>query len=234
MSPLLGSPERYVSSMGQDLAEVYAALADDVLWLHSKWIVYRQIFGNDTPARLDKLNRAAGFYFYVTQHVMWNDILLHLARLTDPPRSAGRPNLTLRVLPQRIRDEALARDVTAMVETACEGCDFARVLRNRRIAHNDYEHALAIAESPLPGVSRAQIEAALGRIRDVLNRLENHYMDGTIAYEHTILGRGDGDALARFIELGLEVHDRRIRRQQDLVRRLENGEAVSLDEFNFS
>ena len=85
-----------------------------------------------------------------------------------------------------------------------------------------------------PGVSRADIESVLGMIRDVLNRLEVHYMDGTIAYEHTILGLNDGDALARFVELGLEAHDRRISHNQELIRRMENGESVSPDEFDWS
>ena len=150
MPESLGSPGRYVPSMGTPLAETYAALVDDVIWLHSKWITYRQIFAGDTPGRLEKLNRAAGFCFYVTQQVTWNDTLLHLARLTDPPKSAGRRNLTLRALAAHISDESLATEVAALVEVTCSSCEFARVWRNRRFAHHDYEHALAIADTPLP------------------------------------------------------------------------------------
>jgi hypothetical protein len=219
----------YVAVMGETLGSEYAALYDDVVWLHTKWIVYRQVFANDTPGRLRMLNEAAGFYFFVTQDVMWRDILLHLARVTDSPRSVGRDNLTLQRLPLSIEDSELREEVESLLAVATAKCASARTWRNKRLAHHDLEHALATADDPLPGVSRAAIEEALLAIREVMNRLQLHFFDGHVAYEQTILGVLDGDALAAVVEFGLKAREQRARDREEMIRRLEAGEALPED-----
>ena len=75
--------------MGPRLGPVYNALWNEVAWLHAKLHEYKQLYG-EKPARLELLNRAAGLFFRIVQDTLWEDTLLYLARLTDPPRSAGR------------------------------------------------------------------------------------------------------------------------------------------------
>jgi hypothetical protein len=60
-----------------------------------KWGEYVELFGTK-PSRIDLRNRAAGGFFRVVQDGLWEDVLLHVARLTDAPRSGGRANLTIR------------------------------------------------------------------------------------------------------------------------------------------
>jgi hypothetical protein len=47
---------------------------------------------------------------------------------------------------------------------------------------------------------RAEIEAVLQHCGMMMNRVSAHYGQGSIAYEETILGLGDGDALIRHLE----------------------------------
>src|SRR2546430_16292006 len=64
------------------------ALWNEVAWLHAKWHEYKELYG-EKPPRLELLNRASGFFFRIVQDTLWENTLLHLARLTDPSRSAG-------------------------------------------------------------------------------------------------------------------------------------------------
>src|SRR5471030_2611929 len=88
----------HVARLGPALGPVYHALWNDVAWLQVKWREYREMFGS-TPARIELLNSAAGLFFRIVQDTLWDDTLLHLCRLTDPPQSVGRANLTVRALP---------------------------------------------------------------------------------------------------------------------------------------
>ena len=47
---------------------------------------------------------------------------------------------------------------------------------------------------PLPGISRRMIEEALSLVRDFMNKIEAHYNDSEMGYEHFIIS-SDGDAL---------------------------------------
>ena len=56
------------------------------------------------------MNRSAGHFFRMVQDGLWEGIVLHVARLTDPSHSQGRKdrqNLTLHNLPDLIPDKKL-------------------------------------------------------------------------------------------------------------------------------
>jgi hypothetical protein len=69
---------------------------------------YRKLYG-ESAERVAFLNETAGFFFRVVQDVLWDDILLHIARLTDPPKQGVYENLTLLRLPSLIDDKAVGR-----------------------------------------------------------------------------------------------------------------------------
>ena len=57
-----------------------------------KWEEYLELFGK-TSSRIHLLNQSAPVFFKIVQDSLWENIILHLARLTDPPKSAGKNNL---------------------------------------------------------------------------------------------------------------------------------------------
>lgn len=109
--------ERDVSVMGKPLGELHFAFRHEVVWLHVKWSEYRALFASDKET-LDLLNHAAPAFFHNLQRLMWEDVLLHLCRLTDPPKSAGKDNLTLMRIPLLISDPDLKKDVEGLANTA--------------------------------------------------------------------------------------------------------------------
>jgi hypothetical protein len=64
------------------------------------------LFGTK-PERIDLLNKAAPALFHMIQERLWDTTLLNIVRLTDPPMSAGRSNLTVTRLPSLITEKEL-------------------------------------------------------------------------------------------------------------------------------
>lgn len=201
--------EEHLESMGPELGPLYHALYNEVAWLHAKWLQYRQLYAK-SPERITLLNDVSGFFFRIVQEVFWKDVILHLARLTDPPESVGKANLTLRRLPKANIESSLAEEVHKLVEVAASQSSFAREWRNRHLAHKDLALALDVGAEPLPRVSRQNVEDALSAVRDVLNRLAGHYLDTTVAFEHFI-SRDDGEALV--YHLRVAAHIEKLRRE---------------------
>ena len=190
--------QQRIRVMGPDLGAVYHALCNEVTWLHAKWLQYRKLFGH-SESRVDLLNQTAAFFFRVVQDVVFEDVLLHIARLTDPPRQGEYENLSLLRLPRVEHDQSIAADLSRLIATAKSKSVFSREWRNRRIAHRDYALALDAKSQPLPGVSRQEVEDVLAAFRNVLNHLESHHFAGHIAFE-CFLSYDDADALVECLE----------------------------------
>jgi AbiU2 len=192
----------HIRDMGRDLGDVYNALWKEVVWLHAKWDQYRQLYAH-SPARVDFLNKVAGHFVGVVQDTLYDDILLHLTRLTD--RSKG--TLNLQRLPKLV-PPPLAPELDQLVRDACLACKCAEASRNQRLAHTEF--ALALAGTFDDSPSRADVEAALGAVRAVLDRLEVHYWKReTGGYQHFFSNGGDADSLLYYLRKGVQAEERR-------------------------
>lgn len=202
--------QHHLEVMGDDLGSLYHALWNELAWLYSKWAEYVELFGTK-PSRIDLLNSAAGQFFRIVQDSLWQDTLLHIARLTDPPKSAGKENLTIRRLPHLIEEQTLKEKVSELINLAVEKAEFCRDWRNRRIAHKDLGLALSAGAEPLKSASRAQVKEVLGPISDILNAISTHYMDSTTMFEG--VGTSGGAASLLYVlddglRAGQERHER--------------------------
>lgn len=162
-----------IGGMGEALGSLYSELWQSVAIIHFYWSEYVVPFGTN-PERIGILNRAAPFFFRMLQDELWENSVLHLARLTDPAKSAGRKdraNLTIQALPELIADPALRDEVRRLIDNAMLQTEFCRDWRNRRIAHRDLKLALQQPTKPLANGSRAQMKSALVAIAAVLNAI---------------------------------------------------------------
>jgi hypothetical protein len=144
---------------------------------------YVELFGTDVE-RIELLNRAAPNFFGIIQDVLFQDIMLHVARLTDRVESAGKKNLTVRELPILVRPE-IRGAIERLLEEAKSRTEFCRQWRNRQIAHND--RALALEDKhaePLPGASRQKLREALAALANVLNAVSEPYGFAPSSFEH--------------------------------------------------
>ena len=138
--------------------------------------------------------------------MLWDDILLHIARLTDRPTTAGKRNLTIQVLPNLIDNEHLAQKIDALVKKALGAAEFCRDWRNRHIAHLDWLLHLEeeIAE-PLPEATVEGIESALKAIANVLREVHMHFMESDLFL--VPLYTGGARALLYILDAGLRAQE---------------------------
>jgi len=206
--------ERDIRDMGPDLGSVYNALTNEITWLHAKWIQYRQLFAC-SPERIAILNETAGHFFRVIQDSLFEDVVLHLARLADSPKSLGRDNLCLQRLSSLVIDPHLAGELRRLIEAAISACEKLRIWRNRRLAHRDLSLALATSSDPLPGISRADVEAALAAVRAVVLRLESHYWNSETQYAQFVSSGGDANSLITFLQSGIQARKLQFQRLRE-------------------
>lgn len=190
---------------------LYHELAEDVTHLHLNWQNYRALYGT-SPERIALLNWAAGSFFGLLEGIMRHDVLLRIARLTDPSHLGQHDNASLAQLIDLLEphvDSALLASLRASHYDLVEYCRPIRDLRNRILAHDDLATALHYHPEPIPGISRADVEGALQRIRQLITRVEQRFRDSETDYRE-VIGTGLADSLLDALERARrnEEHER--------------------------
>ena len=211
--------QEHIENLGSALGSLFHELWNEVAWLYMKWEEYVELFGK-TPTRIDLLNQSAPVFFKIVQDSLWEDVLLHISRLTDPPKSSGKKNLTIQCLPSLV-DEKIRETVSKQITYAIEKTRFCRDWRNRHIAHRDLKLSMGKHAEPLEPASRAKVKDALESISKVLNVISEYYMKSIIAFDLII---GPGGALDL-----LYVLDDGIRRDIERRKRIEAGKYLAED-----
>jgi hypothetical protein len=213
-----------IAKMGDALGRQYSSIWQEVAMLHVRWAHYVELFGTK-PERVDLLNAVAPLLARIIEDDLWEAMLLHIGRLTDPPRSAGKANLTLRNLPDLIDDSSTKAAVEVAIQKVIDLSGFCRDLRNRHIAHRDLALALNQPAVPLSLGSRADMKAVLKAITTVLNLVEHHYKDSQSVFDTPTQGH-DSLALLRALDEGHKAH-------QERWQRLLSGKPTN-DDFSLS
>jgi hypothetical protein len=201
--------EQGKQGMPQDLTGVYGTLQHDLAELHAKWTVFSQLYATNEE-RVELLNASAPQFFRLCQDVFINDILITISRLTDPRQTSGKDNLSMERLVVSVdgaKNPDLKGEIERLLAEAKSKCQFARELRNRRLAHSDLLTKLQAPTASLPDATKGQVEEALAALRAIMNAVEAHFEDNTVLYEQVLM-TGDGDNLIA------RLHDARTYREQ--------------------
>lgn len=202
--------QEHLEAFGPALGPLYHALENEVTLLHAKWLEYRKLYAH-SEERIDLLNGTAPYFFGVVQDVLWKDVLLHIARLTDPPKQGKYEHLTLLRLPEADLDERLADELRQLVDIALNRSQFARDCRNELLAHSELSLAIGVNAELHSMGSRQDVEQALESFRAILNRLHVSYLQGEVEFGR-FLTYGDANELVRLLELAARFEDQQ--RQQ--------------------
>jgi hypothetical protein len=181
------SKQEYIEMMGDALGSQFAELVQDIGTLHRTWFEYFELYGKK-KSRVQLLNDTAPNFFRMVQDRLWEMLMLHIARLTDPPYSMGnknKTNLTLQGLPDLIADAQLSAQVERLCEAASVAVEFAKDWRNRHIAHRDLKLALndPIA-APLPEVEMRHVTDALASFESIINAIVLQYDEREIGFKY--------------------------------------------------
>lgn len=202
--------KEYIVCMGERLGKLFYALNQEVEWLYMKWNEYIALYGTE-PSRIDLLNKAAPLFFRVVQDSLFEGTLLHITRLTDPPKSAGKENLTIQRILPLVSDQPLSGILKSKIEVAVQKSEFCRDWRNRLIAHQDLKLAIEKGINPLKPANRELVKKALDSIADVLNAVILHYNESEIGFG-IVHGNGGGESLLYIINDGLRTEEKRTKR----------------------
>jgi len=202
--------KEHLDTLGPDFGPVYHALYNECTLLHIKYV---ELYGTK-PERINLLNRAAGLFFRVVQDTLWEDTLLNIARLVDPPISIGKDNLTVQRLPPLIVDVEFRTEIQGLVNAAVNATAFARDWRNRHIAHRDLTIALEEGPKALSPASRKHVKEALHAVSRVLQRVNEFYFNSEVRFD-IIAEPNDAISLLYVIQDGVEAEEQRQQRLRE-------------------
>ena len=193
--------------MPESLQPTWDAIHNEVIAVHARWIIYRQLFA-ESPERIEILNACAAHFFYFLQEILLNDVQLTLSKLADPATTRGRANATL----QRLVDEIIVLNAPLLADKLRQllaeyrvSCEKIKMRRNKQIAH--YDHATLLLQygggpsDPL-GPSRQEIEGALRALREFMTSADSYLTSSETAYQHFI-SNSDGESLMSVLQQGL-------------------------------
>ena len=104
---------RNLQAMGEEVGSIYSQLWQELAWLYREWAEYVALFGTK-ESRVELLNEAAPAFTRIVQDSLWEGVILHIARLTDPPKSVGKRNLSIRALEEAVTDSEVKATVESM------------------------------------------------------------------------------------------------------------------------
>ena len=173
--------ENYRRVLGPELGGIFYALWNELAWLDAKWQQYCELYAK-SDRRIKLLNDSAGFFFRIVQDLLWEDVIISIARLTGPIRSMGKDNLTLRRLPGLVQDTALRLELQAAVDQSVIAATFAKDWRNRLLAHRDLSLAIGSEAEPLALASRTIVREALSCMQKVFDILHVRHFGSPVAW----------------------------------------------------
>jgi hypothetical protein len=205
--------EEMCKKMGSDFGSLFYSLYNEITWLTFKWIEFRELFGTK-ESRFELMNKVAPFFFFTVQNILWENLLLGVARITDPPETFKKKNTTLQTIGQHLADSGFKVEFEKDLNDILMECQFCRDWRNRWIAHMDYELGVNRENAkPLEQASRLKLRLTIEKIHSLYNKISLKYLDSTTAWQMLSSDRGAISLLYR-MEDGLrfdeEVHKKKL------------------------
>lgn len=207
--------QRNIDTMGDVLGTQYSALFHEFTVLNLYWKEFIELFGTNDK-RIARMNQSAPGFFQMLKEQQFETNMSHLARLTDPPKSAGKDNLTVCSLPELVADPGLKAELKKHVADIKQKTRFCRDWRNRRFAHHDLLLATQDSEAtPLAPATKENIVTALTAISNILNVMERHYYRGGCSFD-AIAAHNGANTLLYLLGFGIMGRDK-------LIKRIERG-----------
>ena len=208
------------------LEEKLKAIDLEVRNLHFKWKFFSQLFTD--PNRVAILNATAASLFQSIEDSMLSDILLSIARLTDPPKSFKQENLSFENLIQEMPDSSLRTEVVNLLSQIKEKTKDIKTWRDKKLSHNDLQKALG--SFSLPPIQKKDLTDTLELIPKIMNLIHRHFSDTTVMYEMCVTSN-DGDSLLFYLEYGLDVWEEDKRNHNvDRLHKLKKRQAANKSE----
>ena len=162
---------------------------------------FRKIFTeNDTKNKI--LNKTAPNFFRSYQRYFWNNIILSITRIIDPPRSRSNYNLTIDILGKLAEDNNLSclDEIKSIIENVHEKSKKIKLWRSKIIAHRDVNYALKSNFDNLK-IYLTEVEEILDSIGNCVNKVYLELKNKTIYWQP--IPSNNAETLMHFLREGL-------------------------------
>ena len=156
----------YSEKLPEDIREIFVWLCQDLISLQDKWRFYTDLFSSEENTSL--LSELALSSFRIIEESLRNDMTLAICRLSDPARSSGKANLSVRTLTQNYSNVEIIRN---LVHDFIKACQPVRELRNKNVGHNDLNTRIEPIDNPLPGIKKSQIVSIINLTEKILKSI---------------------------------------------------------------
>jgi hypothetical protein len=151
-----------IEVLGTDFGSILFSLHNEIIWLTLRWIEFKELYGTK-ESRIELMNEVAPFFFFTIQKVLRENLMLGISRITDPPKSNGKKNASIRAIQKFIQDDCFKEELEKDIQDIIENATFCRDWRNRWIAHLDYELAINNQNAkPLESATRRKLKLIIG------------------------------------------------------------------------
>lgn len=186
------------------LNERFDKIWQGISWVGEIWHQYEILFASEKE-HIELLNKAAPGFFHIVQWTFVQQVCLGIAKLTDPPKTAGKTNLSIEHFIEQVEqiDSRFAilirKKYKNDVEPACAGI---RDFRKKLIAHTDHDISMRVVPEPPFGISRKAINGALASIYELLSFVEKHCGGGFGVPSERGATAGNAQILLRYLRIG--------------------------------
>jgi hypothetical protein len=159
------------------------------------------------PEGKEIMELSAPGFFEITNIALQRDVFLALARLTDPPKTSGFENISIRRLVNSLPadlDAAMRSGLDAEVAELEKRAEPVREWRMKYLAHNDLGRGLGEA---LATVSIEVVRDVLHRIAAIVTEVGRIMNPQRYTLPAEVMHVGGGKRLLRVLRQGLEKDD---------------------------
>lgn len=187
---------------GTDLENALKAVNSEVIQLAFRWKIFCQLFDSG-PENIELLNKSGSNVFSLFQRLVIDDVMICLSRLTDPEKSLGNENASIRNVVAKSKaclSAPTIAEVELLVITLDSHVQNVRKHRNKVLAHADLSHALNV--SALPPVTYDELEKAMNTLQEILSKVASEALRWTTHYDTIIRYGCGGDSLLQVLKRG--------------------------------
>ncbi len=142
--------------------------------LNGDWRLHRELFQD--WAYYDLFSQSSPLIWQILGDALVDSVLLSIARLLDPPTSAGKANLSIAHVLSQVPPSAEIEKLASDHEELRSKSDAAlRHWRNKRLSHNDL--ATLTRPEPLPKITYDEISSLIDGI-NAIGRTIGHVVQG--------------------------------------------------------
>ena len=166
-----------LNTFSKSTRELYHSLRSDVIGIHYRLRVLRQLF--TSKETVDLLNKAAIRFFTTLKWDLFDIIAIAISRLTDPAKSSKRyHNASLQQLIDNLDPNThtqLILSLTGILAQIKAKSPRIENWRKKWAAHRDLE--VLQGQAPKPAVSLPEIDEVLALIGKFMNEFERVFQD---------------------------------------------------------